>query len=403
MIDLLSSQVPVIPTSQGVPIRLSVLRSVAELQSIREHWVKWQQHPNCDFEFFRTVVGSLETVVRPQVMVVFRGEAPVGMLIGRLDQSSVDLSIGYKRIISVPALSLTLLHGGWVGETSDEIAQALKNGVLQSLHAGEADFVYFNHPRTDGHLYEAVSKVAQTGATGFIGTLRNHRGMNLYPSSAEFVKHLGTKERNNQKRRARRLQEDYGEKASIVSYRAVSELETLIRDSDQVAKKTYQRALGVGFEDTPDLRERMRTEAEHGWLRGFVLYLDHVPVAFWLGTCYGQTFYSGFTGYDPDFSKYSPGMYLLIKAMEELCEQNSDGALKKADFGLGDAEWKQVLGDLEWQDAPVWIFPTTAKGFLLLSIRRVSGFLDSTGKRLLSKFQLIAKVKRAWRKRLGGS
>jgi len=390
-------------SSSALSVVTKVLRSAGELPSLEQEWICWQRHPNCDFHFYQTVIESLTSAIRPHIIVAYRDGVPVGMLVGRLDKSSVDLSVGYKRLVGVPARSLTLLHGGWVGEKSAEVAEAFAKSIQQSLEAREADFAYFNHLRTDGELYRIVSQLAQDGSQGAIGLQRNHRGMNLYSTAAEFVKHLGTKERNNQKRRTRKLEEDFGDRAQVKSFGSVIDLDVLIRDVDQIAKKTYQRALGVGFEDNPDTRNRMTTEAGRGWLRGYVLYLDAAPVAFWLGSCYGTTFYSGFTGYDPAYGKYSPGMFLLIKALGEICEQNSDGVLKIADFGLGDAEWKQVIGDLEWADVPVWIFAPSAKGSLLRSIRAASGLLDGAARATLRRLNLVARVKKVWRKSLGGN
>jgi Acetyltransferase (GNAT) domain len=385
--------------SCDAPIIVRVLRTTSEIEEVREFWERWQKHPNCDFDFYRKVLQTAPGMQRPHILVAYRGDIPEAMLIGRIEETTVDFSIGYKRIAALPVRCLTFLHGGYVGNSTAETAAEFLKSIRGALSEGEAVAVYFNHLRTDDALYREMSRVPPSFWHMSSGEQRNHRGMTLGDGADGFRRSLSSKERNNQKRREKRIQEEFKDKARIQRYASASELDRMIQDVDCVARKTYQRALGVGFEDTPSMRERLRMEAERGWLRAYVLYLDEQPCAFWMGDVYAGTFYSGFTGYDSDYSKYAPGMFLLLKAMELVCEEQAK-TLRTANFGLGDAEWKQIIGNLEWQETPVYLFPRSAKGAILTAMQRGSSFLNSFGKRILGQNNSIAKVKKAWRVRL---
>ena len=93
-----------------------------------------------------------------------------------------------------------------------------------------------------------------------------------------------------------------------------------MRDAEELARRSYQRGLGVGFTSSPQMRQRLEFEAAKGWLRGYVLYFEEKACAFWIGSLYQGTFYSDFIGYDADYAKFSPGLYLVINALEELSD-----------------------------------------------------------------------------------
>lgn len=375
-----------------------IFRNLEEIESLRPVWTQWQQHPNCEIDFYSGVVSSTRSIVRPHVLVLYRGDQAVSMLVGRLDSSSVDLAIGYKKIVGIPARILTFLHGGLVGEKSEVNAEVMLRSITDSLANDEADVAYFNHLRTDEMLYGEIQRWPM-GRRSRVAP-RNHRGMTLATSGEGFVKTLTSKERNNQKRRTKRMQEDFGDNTKIVCYRVAEDFERVVRDVDAIATKTYQRRLGVAFQDSLEIRKRLQMEMERGWLRAYLLYLGDRPSAFWLGTAFSGTFYSGFTGYDPADSKYGPGMFLLLKAVEQLCEENPTFTLKKADFGLGDAEWKLIIGDQEWQEAPIFLFAPTSRGRVLSCARFGTEVLESAAKKVLERTHLIARVKKSWRNRL---
>ncbi len=196
---------------------------------------------------------------------------------------------------------------------------------------------------------------------------------------------------------AKKLLADYSGEVRIASFASNTDLDVMIRDIEAVSRKTYQRGLGVGFIDNAETRARLRLEAERGWLRGFVLYLANQPCAFWLGTIYKGTFHSNFMGYDPAHAKHSPGMFLITRVVESLCGAEEADKLREVDFGLGDAQYKEVLGTSVWQEAGVYIFAPSAKGILLNFLKTSLGVLDRIGRKVLGRTKLLPGLKSFWR------
>jgi CelD/BcsL family acetyltransferase involved in cellulose biosynthesis len=104
-------------------------------------------------------------------------------------------------------------------------------------------------------------------------------------------------------------------------------------------------------------------------------------------------------GYDPDYGKYSPGMYLIMKVIEGFCGASGEKEISGIDFGLGDAQYKQILGNVQWQDASAYIFAPTLRGLGLNALRTPIIAVDRAGRRALERMKLLPKVKKLWRQR----
>ena len=200
--------------------------------------------------------------------------------------------------------------------------------------------------------------------------------------------------------KATKLQDDFPARVRIALFRDTKDLDRMFRDIEQVAKTTYQRGLGVGFEDTPAMRDRMKLAAEKGWLRAYVLYVLEKPCAFWVGTLYQDLFHSSFTGYDAAYGKYTPGMYLILTAIQGFFEQGNGTPVRAVDFGLGDAEWKQDLADSEWLDWSGSIYAATLRGVTLNVLGMITRKLNELGANFLERTKYLNKAKKLWRNRL---
>lgn len=381
-------------------IEVRCLRSVEEIESVRGVWTSWQIHPNSDLDFYLMVLKAKPGVVRPHVLVVLREGIPDALLIGRIDQERMELSLGYAKLPVVPVRRLTLIQNGFLGNTSVENSEALVREVLRSLGAHEADLATLKYYRTDCPLLGAVRRIPSFWPRDPVLQAQPHWAMTLPSSVEEFYRRFTSKERNTLKRRTKKLFSDFPGQVRIASFRHTVELDRMFQDIEKVAQKTYQRGLGVGFKDSPEMWDRMRLEAEKGWLQAHILYVADQPCAFWVGTLYQGWFHGNFLGYDPAYAQYSPGMYLSLSVIERFCERANRNRVTGIDFGLGDAQYKDLLCDREWADASLSIFAPTFRGLTLKALRTFTMAADHVAKRLLDRAGLFDAVKKKWRRRL---
>jgi hypothetical protein len=377
-----------------------VIRDLSGVEEIRPVWTSWHQHPNSDIDFYQTVIRSMPGVLRPHILVLYQGGVPQAMLIGRLEHTRMNLRIGYLNLFKARARSITFIYQGFLGETSPRNAELLLAEIIHSLNTKEADAAFLSNVSLDSPLYGLGRKLPGFLERDHALTANMHRSMPLPGSAEEVYRGLSGKVRKNLKWQAKKLVNDFSGTARIRTFRETAELEEMIRDIEQVAKKTYQRGLAVGFIDSAETRERLRLEAEKGWLRSFVLYVADKPCAFWKGTLYQETFYSDSMGYDPDYAKYSPGMYLIMKVIEDFCEAKHEERPRRIDFGFGDAQYKAVLADREWHESSVYMFAPTLRGVGLNLFRTQTELVNQLANGILSKGSLLLRAKRIWRDRL---
>ena len=373
-------------------------RSEPEVEESRSVWSAWQQHPNTDIDFYLNTLRSRPEFLRPHVIVVHRGECPEAMLVGRLELRNVEAKVGYARLLSKNRRALTFLYGGVLGSLTPEGSEALVCDIMESLSQGDADFAYFNHLQVDSPLYDAAIKVPGFLSRDYCPSVQVHRGMMVPGSTEEFYGRLSAKVRKNLKWQGKKLAFECAGNVHVRCFRETQDLDRLIQDVEGIARRTYQRGLGVGFVDSLEMRRRLSLAAERNWLRGYVLYVQDAPWAYWIGTLYLGTFHSDFMGYDPNLGKYSPGMFLIVKVIEAFCAATGvEEHVSKVDFGLGDAQYKQVLGDLEWNDVSLYIYSPSLRGVRLSLVRTPAAILDRAARRTLEQIGVLGRVKKMWR------
>jgi len=374
---------------------IRTLRSVAELEQLRRAWNSWPGNRDSEMDSFLMFLESNPGTVRPHVLVVYREGRPDAILVGRIDLGHISCRLGYLQL-NLPAKILCFVYGALRGSPSKENCDLIVSSILQSLSDREADVAYMNFLRQDSDLCQLAMKKPGVLSRDYIRITQPHFAITLPATVEEFYRGLSSGARWQAKTKLKKLLKDFGGNVNVRCFRDVSELDAMIRNVEQVAKKSYQRGLGVGFVDKPETREHLRLKAERGWLRGYVLYVAERPLAFWIGDINQNTFGSDYLAYDAEFGKYSPGMVLITKVIEGFCDGNREG-VSAVDFATGHAQYKEVLSNQRWSEVSVYICAPSAKGIGLNMVRSFIGGMDQAIKKALAHTTLLQKIKKAWR------
>jgi CelD/BcsL family acetyltransferase involved in cellulose biosynthesis len=387
-------------TTVEIDKRVRTVRVLAELEELKDFWAKCPTHRDADFDFYLFYLRNSPEVVRPHVILLSRDGRPHAMLVGRLEKRGVNIRLGYIRLIRLRLRTLTFMYGGVLGDISSAAdAKDVISCIEESLRAGEADAAFLEYLAVDSPLHVCARSLPHPVRVNHFAEPRIHRIINL-PHGKSFLQSLSSNQRRNQKRRVRRLAETFGDRVRIECFQDASALQRLMEHAESIAEKSYQRGLGVGFANTPEMRKRLELEAQKKWLRAYILYLNDQPCSFWICSYYNGTLYSDFMGFDPEYGKYEPGMYLVINVIEEICRENQTQKAARIDFGIGDSEWKSILGNQSWREEMVCIFAPTATAVGINSLQILVAAIDRAGRATLRRTNLLPRVKRAWRSRL---
>jgi hypothetical protein len=351
-----------------------------------------QNHPNSDIDFYLMILESRKEILRPHVMVLYRGGYPEAMLIGRLEQERVEFRIGYRTVVRTHARVLTIVYGGRLGNESKANDEAFVSELTSSLKRGEADMAFLSYLRADSALYDVATRTPSFLCRDHFPVVNPHWTMSLAGSVPDVYRKLS----HGARWQLRKLLKDFKGNVKVRCFRDPETMEHMIEAAEQIATNTYQRGLGVGFIDNNETRRRISFVAKRDWLRSYVLYVDGNPCAFSIGTVYGKRFHLNYLGYDPNYRKYSPGTFVLIRAIEDL---HANG-IREIDFGFGDAFYKKLFGDQTWQEASVSIFAPTLKGVQVKLLNMLTATTARAASKLLSRSRILHKVKRIWRDHL---
>jgi hypothetical protein len=375
-------------------IHFRILRSAADLQSVRESWIQWQQHPHTDFDFFLTIVRIRPEVISPYVIALYRNGVLENLLVGRMEGSHVDVTFGYWKLLRIPVRQLTFVYRGLLGSESDENCAELVRELRACLIREKAQLTGLHFVKVDSSLHRA----AREGALSICRDLsecRPHWIMKLPAEISAVYAAMSPKARKNRRYEASRLLKDFDNAVRVACYSDPADVDRVIAEAESIACRTYQRGLGVGFAANAENRERFLIESQRGRFRGYFLYVRDKPIAFFIGTLYKNVLYDNFTAYDPEYTRYSPGMFLFYQVVDGLCRQG----VETLDFGFGDAWYKSHFGTHKSAETNICVFAHNLSGAGLKLLLIPTQLADRWGKKAVEKLRVLQSVKKKWRDR----
>jgi hypothetical protein len=378
-------------------VRLQVARGYDEIEAIRPVWERLQNdYVTSDVDFVLTYCRHTPNVVRPHAVLLEDGNDPRGLLVGRVEDIRLPVRLAHKRVLDPGFRALTIVYGGVLDGDDADTSARLLGSLEASLAAERADLVRVRMLTRGSHRYAvAAAGVSPVRRQRFSPRMLHWRS-ELPGSLDEFLARRSRRRRETIRRYARRLERTYGDDVRVEIVRDRKGLERLFADSKAIHRETYQHILGVGFSDAQVQLRLAELAADHGWFRGYMLYLRDNPVAFWHGNAYRGIFGIGATGFDPAFAEDRPGTYLLMRAIDDLC---ADPSVHTLDFGFGDAAYKRNFGDGFVEEEDVVAFARKPRAVALNTLHTAFGGMTAVAHSVAARTGSLAELRR--RRRTG--
>ena len=374
---------------KDIILNVTILKSVGEIENIRNSWESLQHHPNSDISIYLNSLNSRKNIVRPHITIIRRNDKINTILIGRIEEKKIHFTFGYKTFYGPKLKYLAINYGGLLGTYNRDDSEIVIHEIINSLRNGEADVAFFNHLQNDTDFFKSAINQPNYFVRQHFSRSNPHWSMPLPKGKDELNKIMSRKLLSQM----RKLPRDYPDKLKIVKFSNSDDVDTMMKDIEIIAQNTYHRGMGTGFLNDKETYYRLKTAADNGWLKAYILYVESKPCAFNTGIKYGDSFFGEFTGYDSAYNKYSPGMYLFMHVFEDLIDEK----VKTIDFGFGDALYKQRLGKSCRTESTVLIFSKNFRGLYLNSLSHLSAIFNYMADNSLRKFNILTKVKRFWR------
>jgi hypothetical protein len=184
--------------------------------------------------------------------------------------------------------------------------------------------------------------------------VRPHHWIELPASFDEYLGQFGWRVRKNLKRQVRVLRDQCDGRLELRRAEAPAHVEPFADAARQVAAHSWQAGRGLATKAVD--RGRLIDLARRGLLRSYWLECDGQPRAFVLGYQHRGVFCGDEMAYDATLARFSPGTVQLCLVIEDLLAHHRPRAF---DLGISHAEYKQRLGNRQFDDALVFLLRRT--------------------------------------------
>jgi hypothetical protein len=378
-------------------VSLQVARTYEEVEELRNAWEQLQNdYVTSDVDFFLTYCRHTPDVVRPHAVLLEEEGVPAGLVVSRLEDIRMPAKLAHKVVLTTSFRALTVVYGGLLGAVDHALSSRLLAALQTSLADEPVDLVRVRMLPVGSAQHAAATARAPFLRRQRFATCVPHWRSELSGSLDGFLGRRSRRRRETVRRYSRKLERAYGDDVRVEIVRSPQGLDRLFADSELVHRETYQHILGVGFSDETVQRRLAELSAERGWFRGYMLYLRDTPVAFWHGNAYRGVFGIGATGFDPAFAEDRPGTYLLMRAVDDLC---ADESVHTLDFGFGDADYKRHFGDGFIEEEDVVVFAGKPRGVAVNALQTALGGLTAVGRAVAARTGSLGTLRR--RRRTG--
>lgn len=195
----------------------------------------------------------------------------------------------------------------------------------------------FTFPVCEGSALYAESVSGADRKTSRIELIHTHRSpfLTLSGSAEDFLGRQSSNFRYNIRRKTRALERSGTLEFLVLT--DLAEVETALRYLSEIERGSWKETAGSSITARPWEMDFYRIltplAAEQRWLRIYVLLLNGDPVSYDYGLLYRNRYFMLKTSYVEELSKYSPGLVLRWKVLEDLYGQG----VHEHDF-LGDAD-----------------------------------------------------------------
>jgi CelD/BcsL family acetyltransferase involved in cellulose biosynthesis len=379
------------------PVQVRAFTRAEELEALRGAWGELAHDGvQTDPDYFMWSLHEAR-VVRPHVLAVTRGSETVAIAVARVMNAPLRCKLGYATVYTPVVRTISVVHDGVLGRVDPVVASAVVSELLASLDRGEADALLFRQLEVDSVVHHAL----RAGSTFVTRQHAPHPDLrwqiDLPETMEEYHGSLSSNMRKSIRQTARRVEGEFGDRLTIRTFREVTDLDEFFADAEHVARRSYQRRIGVGFQGGRAARDRSAMLTRRGWFRGYVLYVDGAPVAFEQGEVYRGRFHSLSAGYDPAYARFRVGAYLQLESIADLV---SDPCVTLYDFGFGDADYKHRLGHRSIVEADAIVYARRPRPLWVNLARSALLGASTLTNTALDRVALKDRIERLWVDRL---
>jgi hypothetical protein len=315
---------------------------------------------------FRVALGNWD---RLRLFEVVTAGRTVGWLLGVREVTDIALRFGPFALYRYAQPRLRLfgdygfISGG--GRVDESVLSVAIFRVLRDMPDGDA--VYLQAVAADsamGRVAELLRDSQRVRVRADYAERFRHR---LVPDG-DFDTYLQSRSKSTRhtfRYSIRRLREHCGGDVALEVFDSPDSTDEFARVAAQIAAKTYQQQrLGLGMRNDDAVRTRLRSAAERGWMKSFILRCRGEPVAYIEGYQAAGTYFAYQIGFVPDWEKWSVGTVCQLEAIRHLIDV-APVRPHTIDYFEGDSDFKRRLSNVTTSETSLWILKRGLRSWAL--------------------------------------
>jgi hypothetical protein len=353
--------------------QIELLKTVDELNSIRSGWLEMinnssahslEAHPDITIESFTKNVMHSKKII---VLVVKKDSHIVAIAPFHLTESIFKFSLGLLKFGRFSQRKLTLIGNDLLYSTSGERENCV-SALMNHLHKNNLmDTFSIETIAEDSPLCSFLKSNAQWSVS-HAATNNIVRQLIMPESHDVYLSSMKRKVRYNIKRSVKQMHDAFDGNLELKEYRHENEVEELLLNVNKIFQKCWQSQV-MGYYERGSLSqiENKKFQAKNSWLRCFVLECNNSPIAFVMGNQFNGYFEYDETGFDPAYSKHSPGTVMTYLLIESLFNENKPNLVN---FGYGENVYKKIFGNHSYAAFNILACHNSSKFHYILKIQK---------------------------------
>ena len=140
-----------------------------------------------------------------------------------------------------------------------------------------------------------------------------------------------------------------------------NDIEKILSQIEFISEKSWQTRIGEKSFSRKEITDNFGKFIRNENFRCYIFEINDTPVAFLYGTIFKNTLYLDNTGFDPEFSKISPGTILYLESIEDCFE---DTEVEYLDVGFGNDQGKKRYFDIRDEVVSLFVYANRFKPIL---------------------------------------
>jgi len=321
----------------------------SELDAVEDAWNRLGEQGLYFVPSFSELKYQLETSLSQFQLLVAVDNSQIKAIACFTYENTVrHYGIATRKLLDLPIKTITLFGSCVLGEPAEDIIRML---FRQVIDGSNFDLIDVGEIFVDSPLYNAVTTLRGVIAWNGSRKKRHWWLIRLPNSFEEYIGSLRETARKRIIRDCRKFEREDDPDFRIIQH--PEEIDGFLKDAEKISRTTYQWNFGYvyGVHNDEITRQKFMRLAEAGTLRCYIAYLRGTPCAFgWGKLNYGRFSFQR-TGFDPKYSKLSPGTALIIRMIRDLIENTN---CEVFDFMWGgDDGYKARFGNVDLSCATI--------------------------------------------------